>query len=112
MRVPVHLSAVVLMLLAVLCGCGSGARALNPVNPAQTQVSPPVVTTKAAQNGAQVVSLSSSTAGSTIHYTVDGTSPTSSSPIFQAPFLVATNLTVNTYATLSGDKDSAVTTKV
>ena len=80
--------------------------------PAQTQVAAPTVSTKAAQNGAVIVTLASATANATVHYTVDGSAPTSSSPIYEAPFLVASNITLNAYATLAGDKDSTVTSQV
>ncbi len=96
-------------LTALLCGCGSGG-ASTPTSP-QTQVAAPTFIAKAAQNGAQIVSLSTITAGATIHYTLDGSTPAASSPVYQAPFLVFRKETVNAYATLSGDKDSAVTSK-
>jgi len=100
---------VVLLILGFLCGCG-GSGAPNPVTP-QTQVTAPAVSAKDAQNGAKIVSLTTTTAGATIHYTVDGSAPAASSPIYQAPFLVFSNAKVNAYATLSGDKDSSVTSQ-
>ena len=92
-----------------MCGCGGGSGA--PVTPVQAQVTAPAVSTKAAQGGAQIVSLADSTAGATIYYTVDGSTPTTASPVYVAPFLVASNLTLNAYATLSGAKQSVVTTQ-
>lgn len=77
----------------------------------QTQVAAPEVTLKAALAGAQIVTLTSTTSRAIIHYTVDGSSPSATSPIFHAPFLVASNLTLRAYATVSGAEDSAVTTK-
>jgi beta-glucanase (GH16 family) len=95
-----------------MCGCGGSGGAGTPVTPpSQTQVTAPAVTLKAAQNGAQIVTLATTTPNATIRYTVDGSAPTASSPIYQAPFLVAANLTLNAYATASGDKDSKVTTQ-
>jgi len=105
------MTGVSLLLIALLCGCGGGSDGAGPVSPTQTQVAAPAITVKAALAGAQVVSLASATSGAAIHYTVDGSKPSSSSPIYEAPFLVASNLTLNAYATLAGDKDSAVTTK-
>ncbi len=61
-----------------------------------------------AQNGAEVVSLVSSTSSATIYYTLDGTTPTTASQIYQAPFLVSTNLTVKAIATATGYTTSAV----
>jgi beta-glucanase (GH16 family) len=95
------------VLLIVACSAVSGAAAQL----AGTQVAAPVVATRPTQAGAQIVTLSTATSGATIHYTVDGSAPTPASPIYQAPFLVASNLTVHAYAAVSGDKDSAVTTR-
>jgi beta-glucanase (GH16 family) len=52
------------------------------------------------------VSLASTTAGAAIYYTVDGTTPTASSQKFQAPFLVASNLTVKAIAATSSATSS------
>jgi len=111
MRMGGTMAGFSIFLMAWMCGCGGGSGASTPVPPAQTQVASPVVSTKAALAGAQIVSLASSTSGATIYYTVDGSTPTSSSPAYTAPFLVASNLTLNAYATLTGDKDSAVTSQ-
>lgn len=70
----------------------------------------PTVSTTAALNGAVIVSLSSTTTGATIYYTVDGSTPTSSSPQYLAPFLVASNLTLNAIA-IEGSSSSPVTTQ-
>lgn len=64
-----------------------------------------------AQNGAVVVTLSDTTQGATIYYTTDGATPTASSTPYLAPFLVASNLTVNAIATATGDTNSSVATK-
>jgi beta-glucanase (GH16 family) len=61
----------------------------------------PTISTTASPNGAAgavIVSLSDTTPDVTIFYTVDGSTPTSSSQQYQAPFLVASNLTVNAIA--------------
>ncbi len=98
---------------ALLCGCGgggssSGGGSLTPVQP---QTAAPTVTTAAAQNSAVIVSLASSTSGASIYFTTDGTVPSTSSQQYQAPFLVASNLTVNAIAQTSGDTVSNVTTQ-
>ena len=97
-------------LVGLLTGCG-GAGASNPTSPTQTQVAAPTVSLKAAQNGAQIVSLSTTTSGATIHYSIDGSVPNANSPVYLAPFLVAGTQTLNAYATASGDKDSSVVSK-
>lgn len=96
---------------AFLCGCGSSGAGTGPITPVQTQVAAPIVTTKAAQAGAQIVSLETKTNGATIYYTLDGSTPTAVSPVYLAPFLVASNLTLKTYAAASGDKESNLTTQ-
>jgi beta-glucanase (GH16 family) len=42
---------------------------------------------------------------------MDGTTPTTSSMVYEAPFLVASNLTVDAIAAATGDTDSNVTTQ-
>ena len=63
----------------------------------QTLPAAPTISTSAAQNGAVIVSLAGA-AGVVINYTVDGSTPTPASPQYQAPFLVASNLTVKAIA--------------
>jgi beta-glucanase (GH16 family) len=58
-----------------------------------------------------VVTLASTTSRATIYYTVDGSTPTPSSQVYEAPFLVASNLTMNAIATASGDNNSTVATQ-
>jgi len=95
--------------IAVVAGCGSGGGTTPPIT--TPQATAPAITTAAAQNGAVVASLATTTSGAAIHYTVDGSTPTASSQIYQAPFLVASNLTINAIATASGDTASSVTSK-
>jgi beta-glucanase (GH16 family) len=99
-----------IVLTALLCGCGGASGTSKPVTP-QTQVAAPTFSLIPAQAGAQIVTLSTTTSGATIYYTLDGSTPSPASPVYLAPFLVASNLTVNAYATASEDKDSAVTSK-
>jgi beta-glucanase (GH16 family) len=66
------------------------------------------MTAAAAQNGAQIVSLADTTSGATIYYTLDGSAPSTTSQVYRAPFLVASNMTVKAIATASGFTTSAV----
>ena len=95
----------ILLLSGALCGCGGSATG------APTRATAPAVASKAALGGAQIVTLSTGTAGAVIHYTVDGSTPNAASPRYSAPFLVAGNLTVKAYAAASGATDSQVTTQ-
>ncbi len=69
------------------------------------------MTTAAAQNGATIVSLADSTSGVTIYYTLDGSTPTSTSMQYFAPFLVSSNLTVKAIAAAPGYQNSTVLSK-
>lgn len=55
----------------------------------------------------KTISMSSSTAGATIYYTVDGTTPTTSSYKYTAPFVVNRNLAIRSIA-VKGDEVSSV----
>jgi len=96
------------LVVAGCASCGSAAQSSPPNSPASAA---PIFTTTPALNGAVVVTLSSATPGATIYYTVDGSAPTASSPIYEAPFLVASNLTVNAIATAAGDSNSSVASR-
>lgn len=56
----------------------------------------------------QYVSLSDSTAGSAIHYTLDGSGPSASSPTYAGPILVANSMTVQALAVASGYANSGI----
>lgn len=101
--------AVLLLSGTVLCGCSSGSTdtVTNPPPP-QVKTATPTITTTPAQNGAVIVSLADSTSGATIYYTLDGSTPTTSSQIYEAPFLVASNLTVKALGAAPSDSNSDV----
>jgi beta-glucanase (GH16 family) len=96
---------------ALLCaGCGETELIGQSNVPTQipSSIAMPSILSTPAQNGAQIVSLVAKTRGATIHYTVDGSTPTSQSPIYEAPFLVASNLTVKAIAAAADDAPSSV----
>jgi beta-glucanase (GH16 family) len=95
-------------LLLLLCACGGSSSSSTPPPPPPTAA--PTVTTTNALGGAVIVSLASTTNGAAIYYTVDGSKPTTSSPKYIAPFLVASNLTLNAIAVV-GSNDSTVTSQ-
>ena len=57
---------------------------------------------------AQTVTLSDASAGATIYYTIDGSTPTTASPRYTAPISVTATTTINAIATASGFNQSAV----
>jgi beta-glucanase (GH16 family) len=104
-----RLVATIVLSSAFICGCGGGASAATGTTaPAATPAATPTFSTTGAQNGAVTVSVGSATPGSKIYYTMDGSTPTTSSQIFQAPMLVSSDLTVKAIATASGYATSAV----
>lgn len=93
------------------CGSGSGGGGQTSTTATSQQASTPVVTTSAALNGAKLVTLTTSTAGASIYYTLDGSQPSTSSAYYTAPFLVASNVTLNAIATATGYNPSSVITQ-
>jgi beta-glucanase (GH16 family) len=92
----------------LLWGCVSGGDSTVTLLQASKQAVSPAITATAAQNGAVLVSLASLTSGTTIYYTLDGSVPTASSTQYLAPFLVTSNLTVNSIAIAAGGEASSV----
>jgi hypothetical protein len=56
----------------------------------------------------QSVSLATATSGAAIHYTVDGSTPTTGSPVYTAPIAVTRSTTIRAIAAASGLVNSAV----
>lgn len=63
-------------------------------------------------NSPQAIALSSATSNAIIKYTIDGSTPTSSSSTYNTPINVSSNTTVKAIATKTGMVDSDVTTAV
>jgi endoglucanase Acf2 len=87
---------------------------------AYTQVATPTFKSKALSNGAiknniygvqtyddtQIVTIDCADAGTTIHYTLDGSIPTVDSPVYNGEILVSSNATIKAIATKNGYIDS------
>jgi len=95
------------VVLLVFVGAGCVFASAN--EPATAQ--PPSIAVKPASAGAKVVTLASETAGAVIYYTVDGSVPGASSPVYMAPFLVASTTTVRAYAAVKGGAKSRTVSK-
>jgi beta-glucanase (GH16 family) len=98
----------ILLSNALMIGCGGGN---SGGGGGGSTAQSPTISTTAAQNGAVIASLASATSGATIYYTVDGITPSTSSQQYQAPFLVASNLTLKAIATAPGMANSTVTSQ-
>lgn len=101
-------TAVFAMTIAAGCGAVSGNIATLPDKNGGRTTATPTFSTAAAQNGAEILTLKDTTSGAKIYYTTDGTTPTTSSIQYFAPFLVASNMTVKAIATATGYSSSAV----
>jgi beta-glucanase (GH16 family) len=95
----------------VVAAVNANGTSANSTQVSATPAAAPTVSTAAAQNGAVIVSLASTTPSSAVHYTVDGSTPTTASQQYEAPFLVASNITVNAMATAAGHLASTVTSQ-
>ena len=94
-----------------VAGCSGGSTNSATGNPPNQPAATPTISTAAAQNGAVIVKLADTTSGTTIYFTTDGSTPTSSSPRYYAPFLVASNLTIKAIAAAPPLLDSSVATQ-
>jgi beta-glucanase (GH16 family) len=120
MRTDTTMRAAILLLCtlmcALMCGCGGGSGGTSGGGGGGGGANPPAApaistsTQNGAQNGAVIVSLASTTAGAGIYYTIDGSTPTASSQPYLAPFLVASNLTLNAIAS-NANGSSTVTSQ-
>lgn len=85
---------------------------LAPTKSKVQNAAAPVIT-QVAGNGITNVSISCTTAGATIYYTLDGTEPTEASPVYAEAFDVTTDsIVVKAFATAHGYNPSSVATAV
>lgn len=97
--------------LSAMIGCGGSAAAASGSTATTTQAVAPAITSRAALNGAVIVTLSSTTSNAQIYYTIDGSTPTSAAQRYGAPFLVASDITIEAIAMASGVANSTITSK-
>jgi glucosylceramidase len=99
---------VLILLLAVLIGCGGGGGSTTtpqppPVTPTTPSAAAPAFwPTPGTYSPTQMVTISTTTSGATIYYTKDGTTPTTSSTQYTAPISVSNTTTFNALVFASG----------
>jgi beta-glucanase (GH16 family) len=111
MRIQRTALTAILLLSAWMCGCGGGGATFGGGGGGGNPPAAPAISSSAAQGGAVIVTLASSTPNALVFYTVDGSTPTPTSPQYLAPFLVASNLTVSAIA-VSGSSPALMVSTV
>ncbi len=86
------------------------ATATYTINKADTVANPVFSPAAGTYYGNLSVTLTCSTSNSTIRYTTDGSTPTSSSKVYSGAIALTATTTIKAYATASGLKDSSVVT--
>ncbi|HSH69607.1 MAG TPA: chitobiase/beta-hexosaminidase C-terminal domain-containing protein, partial [Deferrisomatales bacterium] len=87
------------------------ATAVFTMQVATPQIDPAQTVYNASLEESAIVSISSVTQSATIHYTTDGSTPTTASPIFTSPMTVWTTTTLRALGVRAGWSNSAVAAK-
>ena len=78
----------------------------------EAQASAPVISPAGGNfGGTQTVTITDSTPGAVIYYTLDGSTPTVASPVYSAPFNITATTTVQAMATATGYLESGVSSE-
>lgn len=106
-----RVSPLVLLVAAILTGCGGGGVS-GGTNPPQTAATPTFSPSPGTYTSAQTVTISDSTPGASIYYTTNGTTPSTASTLFSStsPLSVSTTTTIEAIAVASAYSNSAVAT--
>lgn len=81
-----------------------------PVPPTPTVATPTFTPEGGTYFEEQTVAINCATEGATIHYTLDGSTPTETSPVYSTPITVSESMTIRAYAEMDGCNDSPVAT--
>jgi hypothetical protein len=98
--------------IAVANGCSNSAAASALYTIAAPVATPTFSPAAGTYTSAQNVTISDATAGATIYYTTNGTTPTTASTVFTAPITVNSTETIEAIAAASGFANSAVASAV
>lgn len=95
-------------LLMLTLGCGGGSSTTTTPPPPPPAAAAPTFWPLAGTYSPTQITLADSTANSTIYYTTDGSTPTTSSIRYAAPVSIAATTTIKAIASASGFSPSAV----
>ena len=98
----------VLIVLAGHSSCGGGSSSTTPPPPPPPAAALPTFWPPAGTYSPTQIALADATANSTIYYTTDGSTPTTSSTKYTAPISLLTTVTVRAIAAASSYSNSAV----
>ncbi|HTP67505.1 MAG TPA: choice-of-anchor D domain-containing protein [Dongiaceae bacterium] len=109
---PVTIAATALSLCLIFSGIGCGGAGANSNSqqppPEQQTATPTIQPTGGTFSAPQSVSISDSTSGATIYFTIDGSAPSTSSSVYSAPFSLNSAATVKAMAAASSHTNSSV----
>jgi hypothetical protein len=110
-----HAATAVFLTALVASGIGcSGGGSMQTTTQQQPQeqaaATPAIQPASGTYSAAQSVVISDSASGATIHYTIDGSNATTSSPTYSGPIVVGSATTVQAVAMVSGQANSAMAT--
>jgi len=84
---------------------------VNVINPALATVATPTASLSAGTyTTAQTVTLSTTTSGAAIHYTLDGSTPTTASTLYSSAISISATSTLKAFAVKEGMNDSSILT--
>ena len=107
---PAHFAIVILSLGLVISGiaCGGGGSSTIVQPPPQSAATPSIQPAGGTFSAPQSVTITDTTSGAAIYYTVDGSAPTATSAVYSAPLSLNSAATVKAVAAASGFTNSSV----
>jgi glucosylceramidase len=101
-------STALLSALLLIQGCGGGGSSYQAPPPPPSPAATPSFSPIAGTYSPTQITISDTTANSTIYYTTDGSTPTTSSTAYSGPVSISSTTTVKAIATAPGFSSSAV----
>ncbi len=92
--------------IAMAAGYRDSSVADSSYRIAPLAATPTISPLSGAYAGPQILTISDTTPGSVLHYTLDGTLPTTASPVYSGPITVAVPAVIHAMATASGYQNS------